>query len=69
MDGDLYVSTMDTLNALYDRVTPGGIVIVDDYGVLRACREAIADFFAARGEPVPEMTKIDWTGTFFTKPY
>ena len=69
MDGDLYVSTMDTLNALYDRVTPGGIVIVDDYGVLRACREAIADFFAARNEPVPQMTKIDWTGTFFTKPH
>lgn len=69
MDGDLYESTMDILTALYDRVAPGGIVIVDDYGILRVCREAIADFFAARGEPVPEMTKIDWTGTFFTKPH
>lgn len=24
LDGDLYVSTMDALNALYDRVSPGG---------------------------------------------
>jgi Macrocin-O-methyltransferase (TylF)/Methyltransferase domain len=69
MDGDLYQSTMDTLEALYDRVTPGGIIIVDDYGALEVCRRAIADFFAARAMSVPEMTKIDWTGTFFFKPH
>jgi hypothetical protein len=30
MDGDLYESTMDGLNALYEKVSPGGYVIVDD---------------------------------------
>jgi len=68
LDGDLYESTMDTLDALYDRVSPGGIVIIDDYGALDACRIAVEDFFAARGEPVPNLTKIDWTGSFFVKP-
>ncbi|MBO0903074.1 class I SAM-dependent methyltransferase [Jiella sonneratiae] len=69
MDGDLYESTMDTLVALYDRVSPGGVVIVDDYGALAMCRQAIDDFFEARKESVPAMTRIDWTGAYFTKPF
>ncbi len=68
LDGDLYESTMDALDALYDRVSPGGVVIIDDYGALDACRMAGGDFFAAREEPVPSLTKIDWTGSFFVKP-
>lgn len=68
MDGDLYESTMDTLNALYDRVSPGGVVIVDDYGALAVCREAIDDFFSAREETVPNLHRIDWTGVYFYKP-
>lgn len=31
LDGDYYESTMTPLRALYDRVSPGGFVIVDDY--------------------------------------
>ncbi|PIL22215.1 hypothetical protein P775_00380 [Puniceibacterium antarcticum] len=68
LDGDLYESTMDTLQALYDRVSPGGIVIVDDYGALPMCRQAVEDFFAFRGEAVPPLTHVDWTGAFFVKP-
>ena len=68
LDGDLYESTMDALTALYDRVSTGGIVIIDDYGALAMCCQAVEDFFAAREEPVPELTKIDWTGAFFIKP-
>ena len=30
-DGDLYESTQDILNNLYDKVSPGGFVIIDDY--------------------------------------
>ena len=32
LDGDMYSSTMDALEPLYDKVSPGGFVIVDDYG-------------------------------------
>src|SRR5262249_48778679 len=32
LDGDLYESTMEALSHLYDRVSVGGYVIVDDYG-------------------------------------
>jgi predicted O-methyltransferase YrrM len=69
LDGDLYESTIDAMNALYDRVSPGGIVIVDDYGALEMCRRAVADFFSARHMPLPEMIEIDWTGVYFHKPH
>lgn len=67
MDGDLYSSTMDILNNLYDKVVAGGIVIVDDYGAIDACRKAVHDFFSARNAPQPTMHEIDWTGVWFRK--
>jgi hypothetical protein len=48
LDSDLYSSTTDVLTALYDRVSVGGHIIVDDYGI-STCRAAIDDFRAARG--------------------
>jgi hypothetical protein len=32
LDGELYESTMDALNALYHKVVPGRFIIADDYG-------------------------------------
>lgn len=48
LDGDMYESTIQALDALYDKVSPGGYVIVDDY-ILGPCARAIEDFRAARG--------------------
>ena len=66
VDGDLYESTMDALTALYDRVAPGGFVIIDDYGDIPACRRAVDQFRAARGIEAP-ITAVDWTGAFWRK--
>ena len=49
LDGDMYESTMDALTNLYDGVSPGGYVVVDDYGKLVACRRAVDDFLGSRG--------------------
>jgi len=43
LDGDLYESTIQVLDVLYERVSPGGFVIIDDY-MLPACRKAVEDF-------------------------
>jgi hypothetical protein len=67
LDGDLYESTMDGLRALYDKVPEGGVVIIDDFGALRVCAQAVRDFFEARGEPLPKIEKIDWTGVYWIK--
>jgi hypothetical protein len=45
LDGDMYESTMNALDALYAKVSPGGFVIVDDYA-LPNCKKAIHDFRA-----------------------
>jgi Macrocin-O-methyltransferase (TylF) len=64
LDGDLYSSTMDALNALYDKVSPGGYVIVDDYHTWKSCREAVTDFCKARGL-TPDIQRIDHSGAFW----
>lgn len=66
VDGDLYESTMDVFVALYDRVSPGGFVIVDDYHCLPCCAEAVDDFRRDRGI-TDTIQKIDWTGVYWRK--
>ena len=44
LDGDLAEATMDALENLYPSLSPGGYVIIDDYGAVRACRRAVDDF-------------------------
>ena len=48
LDGDMYGSTFDALSNLYDRLSPAGFVIVDDYGALRNCAKAVHDFLDQR---------------------
>lgn len=57
MDGDMYSSTMDILNNLYDKVVVGGFIIIDDYG-LTCCKSAIHDWFAARGVDVASKIQM-----------
>jgi glycosyltransferase involved in cell wall biosynthesis len=68
LDGDLYSSTMDVFRNLYDKVSPGGFIIVDDYGVLPQCARATDEFRAARGITTP-MERIDITGVFWRKEF
>ncbi len=66
LDGDMYSSTIDALDALYDKVSPGGYVIVDDYGAVPACAQAIHDFRETHGI-TDEMVTIDWAGVYWRK--
>lgn len=49
IDGDWYESTKCCLDNLYDSVSPGGYVIVDDYGVCFGCQRAVHEFFVRKG--------------------
>jgi O-methyltransferase len=66
MDGDLYESTSDVLNALYDKVSTGGFIIVDDYHALPPCKQAVHDFRVRVGIADP-IKEIDGTGVFWRK--
>ncbi len=65
LDGDIYESTMDALQALYDKLVPGGFCIVDDYFV-PTCRQAVEEFRTSRGIQEP-LVNIDWTGHYWRK--
>jgi O-methyltransferase len=66
LDGDMYASTMDALVNLYDKVSPGGYIIVDDYGQIKACKQAIDDFRDERGISSP-ICQIDRSGVYWKK--
>jgi O-methyltransferase len=67
LDGDLYESTIVALENLYPKLSPGGFVIIDDYGGLPACAAAVEDYRREHTIQVP-LTRVDWTGVWWQKP-
>lgn len=49
LDTDWYESTRHELNHLFDRISPGGILILDDYGDWQGAKRAVDEFIAERG--------------------
>lgn len=66
LDGDMYESTIIALTSLYPKLSAGGYLIVDDYGAVRACKRAVADYRAQYGINDPIRT-IDSSGVFWQK--
>ena len=66
LDGDMYSSTMESLEALYGKLSVGGYCIIDDYGVLPGSRRAVEDFRSAAGIDDP-VVDIDGVGVFWRK--
>ena len=66
LDGDLYESTIQALDALYPKLSIGGYVIIDDYGAISACAHAVHDYRQAHGITEP-IIQIDWTGVYWQK--
>jgi hypothetical protein len=60
LDTDWYESTRVELEVLFERVTPGGVVIFDDYGHWAGAKKAVDEFLAT--QPVFLMHRIDDTG-------
>ncbi len=66
LDGDLYQSTIEALDALYPKLAVGGYVIVDDYGAWESCREAVTDYRRDHGID-DEIIPVDWTGAYWRR--
>ncbi len=49
LDGDWYESTRVCLQYLYDHVSQGGYVVIDDYNYFEGCRKATDEFLQERG--------------------
>ena len=66
LDGDLYESTIQALDALYPRLSIGGFCIIDDYHAIDACRQAVSDY-REKTKTSTEIVEIDGTGVFWRK--
>jgi O-methyltransferase len=66
LDGDLYESTIQALDGLYSRLSPGGFCIIDDYHAIDGCRQAVTDYRAKHGVSA-EIVEIDGTGVLWRK--
>ena len=63
LDGDWYESTKIPLEAFYDQITPGGVVIVDDYATCFGSRKAVDEFRGNRSitaELIPDGRGGAW---------
>jgi hypothetical protein len=66
LDGDMYESTIVALDHLFPRLSIGGFVIVDDYGALAPCRQAVTEYRATHNIDSP-IHAIDHTGIWWRK--
>lgn len=66
LDTDWYESTRHELEHLYPRLSPGGILIIDDYGDWQGARKATDDYLASHA-PDLFLSRIDYTGRIAVK--
>lgn len=58
LDTDWYESTKAEMEILYPRLSPGGVLILDDYGHWTGARKAVDEYFAAHGAH-PLLVRVD----------
>jgi predicted O-methyltransferase YrrM len=69
LDVDLYASYKECLEALYDRLTPGGVIVFDEwnYDEWPGSTRAIKEFFDGRPERVQTCTEREQPSFFIRK--
>jgi O-methyltransferase len=60
LDGDSYDATRACLEVLYPGLSKGGYLVVDDYGAIDGCRQAVDEYRAEEGIEEP-LEQVDWT--------
>jgi len=66
LDTDWYQSTKHELDHLFDRVSSGGVLIIDDYGHFKGARKAVDEFLERRGISIL-LNRIDYSGRLAIK--
>lgn len=66
VDGDWYESVKPCLDALWPRLSPGGLAQVDDYGSWLGCRRAVDEFVAEH--PGLSIETVDGNAVRLRKP-
>jgi len=67
LDTDWYESTLHEMKTLFPRLTPGGVLIIDDYGDWEGARKAVDEYLAEQAIPLL-LGRIDDTARIAVKP-
>lgn len=67
LDTDWYVSTRHEMEHLYPRLSPGGVLIIDDYGHWEGSKKAVDEYLEAHGIALL-LARTDYTGRMAIKP-
>lgn len=67
LDTDWYESTLHELEHLYPLLSPGGVLLLDDYGSWQGARQA-TDEFLDRHKIRAFLHRIDYSGRLLVKP-
>ena len=68
VDVDWYESVKTVFDHLFDRVSPGGIVAIDDYGRWGGCDRAVHEFLDRRGLPASVLNRTARHGAWLRVP-
>jgi O-methyltransferase len=67
IDADWYDPVRLCLETFYDKVVPGGVIVLDDYGVWEGCKAAFDEFWERRGLVRPSLIWPDKGAVYFRK--
>lgn len=67
IDTDWYESYRHLLGTLYDRLVPGGVLLLDDYGHMLGAKRAVDEFRRERGIHAP-LLRVDYSCRMMIKP-
>lgn len=66
LDGDMYESTINALDNLYPKLSRGGYLIIDDFGVVSGCKLAVMDY-RKKHNITEEIITIDEAGVYWKR--
>ncbi|HWA38222.1 MAG TPA: TylF/MycF/NovP-related O-methyltransferase [Burkholderiales bacterium] len=66
LDTDWYESTRHELEHLFPRLSPGGVLIIDDYGHWAGCRRAVDEYLATHRINLL-LNRVDYSGRIAIK--
>jgi O-methyltransferase len=67
LDGEIYKSTIQSLEVLSPKLSVGGYGIIDDYGLLRGAKRAVHDCRGVEDDLV-DLVDLDDLGVYWRTP-
>ncbi len=68
IDVDIYEPSLVILESLWDKIVPGGILMLDDYGLIEGETVAVDEYFSNKNDIVINKSKYHSSPSYIVKP-